>query len=442
MVVLALLVPWLSTAHAQTVAVVAPLEATLAAQLTAASNAARAENGLAPLTAAPLLTVAATRHAQEMAALRYFGHVSPVPEHAHVSQRVALAGSPLVEVGENLARIGAAPYLDGLVDAHAAGSGVGFGAGAAPDVTEHVAARVADAVVRGWLDSPGHRRNLLAESFDRVGFGFAYDPSLGLVVVQVLGWEPATLLALNIEPVIETQLRTVVRVRVDQDANAVLSLDGAPATPRSLTTGVHEIELDALTRDATLAIGVRSTDGRFVLDDVVELDAGAIAATASQPASVGTGAGTTFRRGGSAPRRAVSVLAVFGRANERPGVRVHAEYDAPGGAEIVMMIEGRAVAATGGAPRATAGIKVFDAVVPLTGADGAPAMTSERASSETVAFGLDLGDGRVRLFHRFTTAAPGAGADAHDATGIRAGLTGDPSTGGDVWLAWPVMAVR
>jgi uncharacterized protein YkwD len=422
MVALALVAVSISSAHAQTVTVGAELEQVLFARLTEASNAARRAEGLAPLQPESLLATAAGRHAREMASMGYFGHVSPVPEHAGLSQRVAVAGSPLVEVGENLARIGAADYLEGLVRAHAiAGRATAFGEGASQAEAEMVAANVADAVVRGWLASPGHRRNLLDASFDRVGFGFAYEPVLGLVVVQVLGWEPATLREILIEPVMETRLRTVVRVRAERSVDVVLSFDGAPATPRRLSAGVQEIELDALVDDATVAIGVRGTDGRYTMDDVVDLDAGAIAATASLPASRATDAPGTFRRAQAAPRRSVAILAVFGRADERAGVRIHAEYDAPDARTLTMLVDDEAVPGTArkldGASRAA----VFDAFVPLVNGAGTPPMPTGASPVVTVAFGLDLGDGRVRLFHRFAYDVSDVGSDAGAAW--RAGTT-------------------
>lgn len=413
MVALALVAVALSTARAQTVTVDAELEQVLFARLTEASNAARGAEGLAPLQAEPLLATAAGRHAREMATLGYFGHVSPVAEHAGLSQRVAAAGSPLVEVGENLARIGAADYLDGLMRAYTGSRQANpFGAGAARTEVDVVAASVADAVVRGWLASPGHRRNLLDASFDRVGFGFAYDPALGLVVVQVLGWEPATLRELRIEPVMETRLRTVVRLRAEQAVDVVVSFDGAPATPRRLSAGVQEIELDALVDDATVVIGVRGADGRYLMDDVVDLDAGAIAASASLPVSRAADAHDTFRREQGTPRRSVEVLAVFGRAVERAGLRVHAAYDAPDTRALTMLVDDQAVPTAARALDPTFRAAVFDAFVPLANAAGSPPAGTAGPPVVTVAFGLDLGDGRVRLFHRFAYDISGTDSDA------------------------------
>ncbi len=56
-----------------------------------ASHAPR-RNGAAPLVADKVLTKAAQGHADEMARLGYYGHVSPVPDHRSPDDRVRNAG--------------------------------------------------------------------------------------------------------------------------------------------------------------------------------------------------------------------------------------------------------------------------------------------------------------------------------------------------------------
>ena len=41
-----------------------------------------------------------------------------------------------------------------------------------------------DQLTREWMDSPEHRRNLLAPEFDSFGFGTATDDELGLYAVH------------------------------------------------------------------------------------------------------------------------------------------------------------------------------------------------------------------------------------------------------------------
>lgn len=367
----------------------------MAERLLLASNEARAEVGLPPLVSDDRLALAATRHAREMAELDYFAHVSPVAANAHVTQRVRAAGSPLVEVGENLARIGSAPYASAAATRYAADAGaVAFGSAMAPREADEVATAAASAVVRGWLDSPGHRRNLLEPSFGRVGFGLAYDATLGLVVVQVLAWEPVVLEELRVAPVAETRLRWVVRLEAARAADVILSWDGAPAVPLRLSAGVHDVDVEPHADDTALAIGVRAADGRYLVDEAAMLEARAVTATAGAPSERVAAAPGTFRPDPSAPRAVVRLLAAFGRVEVRNGVQLHAAYRASGALPLVLLVDDAVQQESAGAPG------VFDAFVPL--ADGATAVT--------VSVGIDRGDGRVRLFHRFVVPLASAGA--------------------------------
>lgn len=99
-------------------------------------NAERAAAGLRPLAWNARLAAAADSHARDMVVRAYFAHVSP--EGAGPAQRIAAAGYAASLVGENLAW--------------------GEGRLATPSVT-----------VRGWMDSPGHRANLLRPDFREVG---------------------------------------------------------------------------------------------------------------------------------------------------------------------------------------------------------------------------------------------------------------------------------
>src|SRR5690606_27640002 len=112
------------------------------------------------------------------------------------------------------------------------------------------------------------------------------------------------------------------------------------------------------------------------------------------------------------PRRSVEILAVFGRAVERAGLRVHAAYDAPDTRALTMLVDDETVPEAARALDATFGAAVFDVFVPLAGATGAPPGGTAGPPVGTVAFGLDLGDGRVRLFHRFAYDISGVASDA------------------------------
>jgi uncharacterized protein YkwD len=114
--------------------------ADLATQVVVLVNAHRAQLGLAPLAISPTLTAAATWKARHMAAYRYMDHDDPAPPVPRTAgQRIADCGYPQAMWGENIAE--------------------GY--------------KTAQAVVDGWLASPGHKANIEDPSFRATGVGAA-----------------------------------------------------------------------------------------------------------------------------------------------------------------------------------------------------------------------------------------------------------------------------
>lgn len=108
--------------------------ASLRADAAHATNGARAGHCKA-LKLSARLSKAAQGHADDMAAQGYFSHSSA--DGRSWDDRVRAAGYPKPG-GENIA----AGYTDGFD------------------------------VVAGWLDSPGHKRNIMDCAFTRVGYGY------------------------------------------------------------------------------------------------------------------------------------------------------------------------------------------------------------------------------------------------------------------------------
>lgn len=135
------LVPSVAAAPAETTTLPS-FEQTLLKEI----NATRAAYGLSQFSLSPALQSAARAHSAEMLARGFFDHRSPdgtsMPDR--VKKHYRTAGYARWSVGENLL---AAPYE---IDPHE--------------------------VVRLWLESPGHRHNLLARKFRQVGI--AADRSL------------------------------------------------------------------------------------------------------------------------------------------------------------------------------------------------------------------------------------------------------------------------
>lgn len=123
----------------------------LSAEVVAATNVERARFGLPALTVEPRLALAAQAHGEDMVARRFFSHDSP--DGRSVADRVLAAGYHYSVVAENIA----------------AGQ------------------RTAPEVVDGWMNSPGHRKNILSRDVSQIGIGFATGGEYGTMWVQVFG---------------------------------------------------------------------------------------------------------------------------------------------------------------------------------------------------------------------------------------------------------------
>ncbi|MEU8247960.1 CAP domain-containing protein [Nonomuraea sp. NPDC048916] len=102
------------------------------------TNEARAAGGCRPLVHDPKLHAAAERHSADMAARGFFDHTSP--DGRSPGDRVRAAGfAPISTWGENIAK----------------------------------GRRTAAQAVDGWLNSPGHRANIMNCAFTHIGVGHA-----------------------------------------------------------------------------------------------------------------------------------------------------------------------------------------------------------------------------------------------------------------------------
>jgi uncharacterized protein YkwD len=106
-------------------------------ELFEAVNRERAAHHVAPLRLSPELEKAAQGHADDMLARGYYGHASP--EHTMVLGRTREAGYVADSVGENIAR----------------------------------GQRSVDEVMKGWMESHEHRKNILNPMFTEAGYGVA-----------------------------------------------------------------------------------------------------------------------------------------------------------------------------------------------------------------------------------------------------------------------------
>lgn len=122
-----------------------------AAEAVDLTNRERAGAGLPPLAVDPLLATAAQAYSTDMAARAFYSHTSP--EGTQPWDRAAAAGSTRRSIGENIA----------------------------------CGQRSPAEVVEGWMNSPGHRANILKPDFTHIGIGFAGGGPAGTYWTQLFG---------------------------------------------------------------------------------------------------------------------------------------------------------------------------------------------------------------------------------------------------------------
>lgn len=116
-------------------------------------NAERRQRGLRELALNPRLDQAAKLHARNMATFRKMAHVLPESRLPTLTHRAQYVAYPYATIAENIA-LG---YSD------------------------------AESVVKGWMASPGHRRNILNPEVAEIGTGIVSSTTGGLYFCQVFG---------------------------------------------------------------------------------------------------------------------------------------------------------------------------------------------------------------------------------------------------------------
>lgn len=122
-----------------------------AAEVVDLTNRERTRAGLRALSVDPALTTAAQTYSADMAARAFYSHTSP--EGSQPWDRAAAAGSRMRAIGENIA----------------------------------CGQRSPAEVVEGWMNSPGHRANILKPDFTHIGIGFAGGGPAGTYWTQLFG---------------------------------------------------------------------------------------------------------------------------------------------------------------------------------------------------------------------------------------------------------------
>ncbi|WP_345680242.1 CAP domain-containing protein [Yinghuangia aomiensis] len=120
-------------------------------EVIALTNAERTRAGLGTLTEEARLTTAAQSHSDDMAGRNYFDHTGL--DGRHPADRVTAAGYTYRRCAENIA------------------------------AGQQTPAEVVD----GWMNSPGHRANILTPDLTQIGIGIAHGGTYGIYWTQVFG---------------------------------------------------------------------------------------------------------------------------------------------------------------------------------------------------------------------------------------------------------------
>jgi uncharacterized protein YkwD len=136
------------------------------------TNRRRAANSLRPLRYDPKVRYAAAIQSRNMAELGEVTHNNPAPDASSIVERARLAGLPKPAfLAENVASAFARRYRSGekFYVREENGRKIYSAEPNGPPIPMHTYISFARALVDSWMDSPGHRKNILASEPIYVG---------------------------------------------------------------------------------------------------------------------------------------------------------------------------------------------------------------------------------------------------------------------------------
>jgi len=140
------------------------------------SNAARKQNGRAPLRLDPGLARAAGGHAANMARYKKISHELPIRGQKVLKQRMSKQSVSYYLAAENIAKNKVYQLVGRPISTGSKGCQFVYSDTGKP-VPIHTYASLAQQAVERWAASPKHRASLLSKKFTRLGSGLATDPS-------------------------------------------------------------------------------------------------------------------------------------------------------------------------------------------------------------------------------------------------------------------------
>ena len=139
------------------------------------TNRNRVAQGLPVFEHNQALEQAAYEHSVDMRDRNFFSHTSPVSGKRTLADRVSLVGFRYSNIGENIAITFGIEYQAGRGVFNPQQNGGYFSYEHRGDPIEnHTYLGVAQAVLTQWMNSPGHRANILNRNFTHLGAGGAH----------------------------------------------------------------------------------------------------------------------------------------------------------------------------------------------------------------------------------------------------------------------------
>ncbi len=138
-------------------------------------NAERTKAGLAPFKRSAKLPAISLAHSRDMATRSYIAHINP--EGLDPSARAKKAGYNIVKKRGNTIRTGVGENL------YEHQSVMRDEKGERPYLES--AQKVAQAAVKGWMSSPGHRKNILNPDYGYFGTGVAVSKDKKIKITQM-----------------------------------------------------------------------------------------------------------------------------------------------------------------------------------------------------------------------------------------------------------------
>ncbi|MFA4877488.1 MAG: CAP domain-containing protein [Methanoregula sp.] len=151
-------------------------------------NVQRQQNGLMPLSYDSFLAGIARGHSWDMVTRQFFDHINPDGKNAKA--RGDAAGYPCIRSYKSYATIGIAENLfqtnryRSYTTSYTTANETSGISNATTSYDWNSAETVAQTVVTGWMNSPGHRKNILTDTYYQEGIGISFSPDDKIYVTE------------------------------------------------------------------------------------------------------------------------------------------------------------------------------------------------------------------------------------------------------------------